>query len=377
VGAMLLRPHGERSSDVACGIRMERKRPEPVRWRIVVGILSLSLLLLLFFGTSLKKVELVVDGETAVVSTRAGSVEKLLAERGIAVGEHDRVIAPGGALKTGQRIEVVHTKPLVLVDGGEEAHVHAAGDTVGDVLADLGIVLGNWDRTEPGLDARVGPGDTVRIIRVEREYEEVEREIPFPVVTKEDKNLALGKEKVVQEGQAGVIVELMENVYEDGRLVARRVIDSTLKSPGVEQIVAIGSKRPVTVLSARSPDIETITKGGVTFGVKKILHDVTLTIYDAGPESTGKDEDHPLYGITFTGTRVEEGRTIAVDPNVIPLGWWVYIEGVGFRRAEDTGSAVKGNKIDVYFDDVDEAPFSRKRGVTVYIIGPDKPEGLE
>src|SRR5690606_12061414 len=227
------------------------------------------------------------------------------------------------------------------------------------------------------LDARVGPGDTVRVIRVEREYEEVEREIPFPVVTKEDKNLALGKEKVVQEGQAGVIVELMENVYEDGRLVARRVIDSTLKSPGVEQIVAIGSKRPVTVLSARSPDIETITKGGVTFGVKNSLHDGPRTIDDVGPEARRKDEEHPLCGITVSGGGVAEGRTIAVDANAITRGWWVYIEGVGLRRAEDTGSAVKGNKSDVYFDDVDEAPFSRKRGVTVYIIGPDKPEGLE
>lgn len=377
MGTNAWRAHGERSSDVACGTSLERKRPEPVRWWIVVGLVSLLLVLLLFFGTSLKRVELVVDGEAAVVATRAGSVEQLLAERGIGVGPHDRVIAPSGALRTGQRIEVVRTKPLVLIDGGKPSVVHAAGDTVGDVLADLGIELGTWDRTEPRLHARVEAGDTLRIIRVEREYEEIEREIPFPVVTKEDKNLARGKQKVIQEGRAGVIAELVERVYEDGRLVSSRVIDSTLKSPGLEQVIAIGTKRPVTVLSANSPDIETITKNGITFGVKKILNNVTLTIYDAGPESTGKDEDHPLYGITYTGTRVEEGRTIAVDPSVIPLGWWVYIEGVGFRKAEDTGSAVKGHKIDVYFDDVDEAPFSRKRGVTVYIIGPDKPEGLD
>jgi 3D (Asp-Asp-Asp) domain-containing protein len=71
---------------------------------------------------------------------------------------------------------------------------------------------------------------------------------------------------------------------------------------------------------------------------------------------------------------VTEGRTIAVDPKVIPIGWWVYIEGIGLRRAEDIGSGVKGNKIDVYFDNLDYAKrFGLKRGYKVYIIGKDKP----
>ncbi|MNP19135.1 Cell wall-binding protein YocH precursor [compost metagenome] len=56
------------------------------------------------------------------------------------------------------------------------------------------------------------------------------------------------------------------------------------------------------------------------------------------------------------------------------MGWWVYIEGIGFRRAEDTGSAIKGNKIDVYFDSTSYAnKFGTKRGYTVYVIGPKKP----
>ena len=52
-------------------------------------------------------------------------------------------------------------------------------------------------------------------------------------------------------------------------------------------------------------------------------------------------------GITATGTQVTAGRTIAVDPRVIPYGTTVYIEGYGFRTAEDCGGSVKNKHIDV------------------------------
>lgn len=52
-------------------------------------------------------------------------------------------------------------------------------------------------------------------------------------------------------------------------------------------------------------------------------------------------------GITATGTKVTAGRTIAVDPRVIPYGTKVYIEGYGWRTAEDCGGGVNGNHIDV------------------------------
>jgi 3D (Asp-Asp-Asp) domain-containing protein len=52
-------------------------------------------------------------------------------------------------------------------------------------------------------------------------------------------------------------------------------------------------------------------------------------------------------GITATGTQVTAGRTIAVDPSVIPYGTKVYIEGYGWRVAEDCGGAVVGKHIDV------------------------------
>lgn len=60
-------------------------------------------------------------------------------------------------------------------------------------------------------------------------------------------------------------------------------------------------------------------------------------------------------GITASGTKVEEGRTIAVDKKQIPFGTEVHIEGLGTYIAEDTGSAIKENCIDVYIADHDEA----------------------
>lgn len=53
-------------------------------------------------------------------------------------------------------------------------------------------------------------------------------------------------------------------------------------------------------------------------------------------------------GYTASMTRPEVGRTIAVDPDIIPLGSSVYISGLGWHRAEDTGGLIKGNTIDLY-----------------------------
>jgi 3D (Asp-Asp-Asp) domain-containing protein len=69
-----------------------------------------------------------------------------------------------------------------------------------------------------------------------------------------------------------------------------------------------------------------------------------LTAYCACPKCCGKWAD----GITYTGTKATEGRTIAVDPKVIPLGSTVYIDGVPYI-AEDIGGAIKENRIDVFF----------------------------
>jgi 3D (Asp-Asp-Asp) domain-containing protein len=58
---------------------------------------------------------------------------------------------------------------------------------------------------------------------------------------------------------------------------------------------------------------------------------------------------------TASGTIATAGRTIAVDPKIVPYGTSVEIEGVGVRVAEDCGGAIKGNRIDLLFETHEEA----------------------
>lgn len=69
-------------------------------------------------------------------------------------------------------------------------------------------------------------------------------------------------------------------------------------------------------------------------------------------------------GITASGTIATQGRTIAVDPDVIPLGTHVYVNGREYI-AEDTGSGINDHTIDVFFNSHQQALQWGKRTVTV------------
>ncbi|MGE8080701.1 3D domain-containing protein [Peribacillus loiseleuriae] len=95
------------------------------------------------------------------------------------------------------------------------------------------------------------------------------------------------------------------------------------------------------------------------------------TGYTAGYESTGKKPGHPLYGITYSGVKVKRDvySTIAADPNVFPIGTVLWIPGYGYGVVADTGSAIKGNKLDLYYDTVQEVYENwGKKTLDVYIV---------
>ena len=105
-----------------------------------------------------------------------------------------------------------------------------------------------------------------------------------------------------------------------------------------EQIYLVEQLSKVTEIE---PDVDTY---------REHLGEFTITYYDACTKCCGKTD-----GITASGAVVREGVTVAVDPKVIPLGTYIYIEGIGYRVAQDIGGAIKGNRIDVYVNTHTEA----------------------
>jgi 3D (Asp-Asp-Asp) domain-containing protein len=81
-----------------------------------------------------------------------------------------------------------------------------------------------------------------------------------------------------------------------------------------------------------------------------IIKTFTITAYCPCRKCCGKWAD----GITSTGTTAKEGRTIAVDPDVISYGTEVVIDGKTYI-AEDCGYGVNGNRIDMYFNSHSDA----------------------
>lgn len=367
--------HESRSSSMSYAMRWKQ---EHLRQISVVGILSIAVVLIIliwFYSQSNKKVYLVVDGQSQQIETRKSLVNQVLEEQSIVLKPEDNVShSLASSIQDGDRIVIHRAVPVkVSVDGTTKTHF-TTQDSVRKAIEELGVTLGQEDKVTPALDSKVSANLNIKVVRVTRHKIQTTQNVPFTVVKTSDKNLLKGTTKVMFPGSEGVVVHNIEKVYEDGKFVSKHWLGKEVKKAASPKVVAVGTKKPKAVASAsisRSANAVNIsgltTKGGVSFKYKKVLKNVTLTAYSAEEDGIGTR--------TASGTRVAEGRTIAVDKDVVPLGWWVYIEGVGFRKAEDTGGAIKGHKMDVYYDSLKSAKnFGRKKGRTVYVIGPTKPE---
>lgn len=131
---------------------------------------------------------------------------------------------------------------------------------------------------------------------------------------------------------------------------------------GHSEAIAEVTHQKETIAPVMPEGVTTITRE-ITAQPEYIELTVTATAYCACEKCCGKTD-----GITATGTKATAGRTIAVDPSVIPYGTEVIINGHTYV-AEDCGGAIKGNSIDIYFDSHAEALEFGRQNLVVKVKG--------
>ncbi len=397
--------HESQSSSMSYALRWKHENLRHLMLA-AIGAMTITVLVLLFaHNWASKEIQLVVDGRVTTVETKRSMLHEVLDEQAISLLPQDKVSMPlNSELEDGDRIIINRAVPVKVTADGKVNTVFTTQDTVEDVLKESGISIKGEDIVKPSLETEITDNTDIRVVRVTKQKVKQTENRPFRVIKTADPSLEKGDNRVIQSGKPGVVVNHVEKVYNDGKLVSKEVVGKEVQRKTQDKIIAVGTKKApepekpaIELVSANKASTananakgaatkasapkksatktastktnanNVISRAGVDFQYKKVLKNVSMTAYSAEQKGIGTR--------TASGTRVTEGRTIAVDPNVIPIGWWVYIEGVGFRRAEDTGGAIKGNKIDVYFDTVKSAlNFGRKSGHTVYVIGPVKPE---
>lgn len=346
--------------------------------RIWVALFA-AMTLLATVGSVMMQVRAVTvfDGENQVqLRTLKQTVGDVLAKEGIVLNEKDEVSpALGMKLRREDSIVIQRAFDLTLMNGTEAVSIRTVGKPVSDVLIENSIVLGEMDVVSPALDTVVTPETQIHVTRVALDAVAEYVEIPYETVEKPNSQLDRGTRNVVQQGVAGQKEVVYNVVTQNGEQTAKDWVGERVVTEPVSEIVEYGTKSPMRsteTLSSRSGEHAARQASAGGFSYSRVIT-CNATAYDLSYESCGKHPGEPGYGVTASGMKAGPG-VVAVDPRVIPLGTRLYIASTdgtadyGYAIAGDTGGAIKGNKIDLFFPSASQVRQFGRRNVTVYVL---------
>ena len=317
--------------------------------KFILIVLALVSVLTMGFSTALgNDVELNINGKTKTVFTYEKTVGDFLKKEDIVLKNKD-LVSPSldKVIDKDMKIVISSPKSYHIKDGDKTLIAEASGYTVADVLDNLDIKLNKLDRVSLPLDEIAKEGMEIKIDRVVVENLENKIEIPFETESRENKDMFEGEKKVITKGEVGQKTESLKNTYVNGVLETTEVLKSEITKDPVKEVVEVGTKKGTVAPNGKN--------------AKRVIV-MQATAYDSTAGSK-----------TAMGTRARVGA-VAVDPKVIPLGSKLYIESMdgfasyGYATAEDTGGAIKGNRIDLFYNSNAEANRFGRRNVKVYVL---------
>ena len=369
-----------------------RKR-KTVFTRLVALLLPIVCIVLLLTQTAFAKNTYLINdgGRITIHTTYATDPADVLDEAGLELGTDDTYttqLGLGMSEITIQRMQVVN-----IVYGGNTLTVSTYGETVESLLNRMNFNLTENDVLSESLRTLTYDGMVLTITRSISVEETYTVAIPFETEYCYDSSLAEGEQKILTKGVEGQLQCQASVHYIDGEEVSRTVISEKVISRPVNALIAIGTgvempDYPPEVIPtepptqaptkpALTPEVPSASKMPVIGENTIITPDGEVLTYTHSEQfvATAYHNSDPGCTIwTATGTLCRVGA-IAVDPKVIPYGTRMYIvtnDGkyiYGIAVAEDCGSSIKGNRVDLYYNSVAECNRFGIRDCTIYFLG--------
>lgn len=374
-----------------CNRLITKKMTKPMRM-IALLLPVICIVLLLSQTVFAKNTYLINDsGRIVIHTTYTTDPAVVLTEAGFTLGEDDIYTTEPGL---GVSEIKVQRKQLITINHGDRVlSVVSYGETVESLLERLSLLLAPEDVVSVPLTSQTFDGLNITISRSIQMEETYIAAIPYETTYCYDPALAEGEEVVLTPGVNGEVLCTATVVYLDGKEISRTVLSENVVTQPVKAVVAVG-----TYIEQAAPETEPAetqptqppTKPSTSNGIKPeftgtpIISDgqiitpngevLTYTRVEEFKATAYNNVDPGCTIYTATGTLCRVGA-IAVDPKVIPYGTRMYIVSndgryvYGIATAEDCGKSIKGNRIDLYFDTVDECNTFGIRNCQVYFLG--------
>ncbi len=185
----------------------------------------------------------VIDHDhTLLVHTTQADVGRALDSVGLTLYLADRVTPDLSApVVDGLSVVIERSVPLTVIADGQRLATRAAGPSVGDALAEIGIAPVDLDYTIPAENSLIEAGMVIRVVRVTETVITEQTPLPFDTIRQPDPALAVGTEQGIQAGADGLVEQHIRVRYEDGREIRRTMQDEQVIQVPVPRVILYGS----------------------------------------------------------------------------------------------------------------------------------------
>jgi resuscitation-promoting factor RpfB len=297
------------------------------------------------------------DGEKKMASS-ARTVGEALAEAGILLHEGDRIFPAAATMVTkGMKITFAPARQMTVSVDGESMQIQTSAKTVGEALAEAGIPLLGLDYSIPPEKEPLPSDGQIKIVRLSEALQLAQKPIPFKSDIQASADVPLDQTQIIQPGETGLSVQRVRIRYEDGKEISRFAEDETVVRPPRTRILGYGTKVEVKKAVVDGREIE-------------YWRAVQMYATSYSPCRSGGDR---CYTGTSSGKSLKKGMVgVRYDWYLAMGGQQLYIPGYGYASIEDICNGCKGKPwIDLGYSDSDWQQWNA--WVTVYFLTPVPP----